>query len=770
MNRYIRWILQHRVLVLVTLGVMTSVFGTIASQGIIASSIGNMLLGEKHAGFVDYKQRIREFASDEVIIVMYQDDNVLSPSSLARVERVVEAISMLPEIGRIDSLLNAQHTFVRDETLYVTNYADEALEQPENIPQVLASLKADPLCKGLLIAEDGRHATIIIELTPDDARSAEIAPKLVSQILNIFEQHGFQTEHLHHVGLVSMMAETMRQIEFNIVRLFPVGCLILFAVVFIMFHRFWPVLITLGVSLTGVIWTVGFAVLFDRYINVYVSMVPVVILIVATSDIIHQCSAYLLELAKGLPKKEAILLSGSEVGTACFWTSATTFVGFVAMVFVPVPAVKELGVVLGFGVAISLLLALTLTPILFSLMRTPEPHTYDASWAQRLLGRALLSVERNIFHRPWHVIVMFALFTLLSVFGIRRITIDFDFVGRFNEKSPLRIDTTYYTTHFAGANFLDLFIETPESDGVFDPEVFSALEALQQEIKSWPEVDHVVSIVDVIQTIDREMRQESEAAASSGAPEIPAQQWTRDMLAQYVLLFEMSGGKNVERLLDFDRKTVRLAIRLSHDAAIQTYLTGEKIRTTAAEFLGKTAMIDLSGLYYLLGGFLDEFVAGQGKGLWFAIGTILLMLIVMFRSVKMGLWAMAPNIIPLLTLGGYLGFFWGKVDSDVFFVAMVAIGIGVDDTIHFLSRLRFESARTTDADAALQRTFHFSGRAMVTTTIILVAGFFPLGFASYILVSIFGTLLPLTLIIAILADILLVPALVKIRAIRFPQS
>jgi len=131
------------------------------------------------------------------------------------------------------------------------------------------------------------------------------------------------------------------------------------------------------------------------------------------------------------------------------------------------------------------------------------------------------------------------------------------------------------------------------------------------------------------------------------------------------------------------------------------------------------------------------------------------------------MWSMIPNILPLLALGGYIGFFWDKTDSDTIIIAMIAIGIGVDDTIHFLSRLRFESSRTADADTALMHTFHFSGRAMVTTTIILVAGFMPLGLSDYFSIRIFGTLLPFTLVVAILADILLVPALVTLGVIRF---
>jgi predicted RND superfamily exporter protein len=173
---------------------------------------------------------------------------------------------------------------------------------------------------------------------------------------------------------------------------------------------------------------------------------------------------------------------------------------------------------------------------------------------------------------------------------------------------------------------------------------------------------------------------------------------------------------------------------------------------------------------YLMGGFLDDIFLGQKRGILFAFVTILVMMIIMFRSWKIGLWSMVPNILPLLALGGYVGYFWDATDSDTIVIAMIAIGIGVDDTIHFLTRLKFESARTNDPGLALQQAFHFCGRAMVTTTVILAFGFMPFMLSDYFSVRIFGTLLPYTLIVAVLADILLVPALVKVGFVRFAAA
>jgi predicted RND superfamily exporter protein len=532
-------------------------------------------------------------------------------------------------------------------------------------------------------------------------------------------------------------------------------------VVYLMFHRLWPVAITLVVCLVGVIWTFGFAVLLDKNINLFIALSPAIIVIVATSDVIHLCSAYLLELAHDRRKMHAILRSCSEVGSACFWTSATTFVGFVSLRFVPVPAFQQMGLILGFGVAVSLLLAMTLTPILFSLLRIPKTATYDASWTQKLLTRLLFKVEEYMFKIPWRVIVLFAFFFGYSIYGLTHLVIETDLNKRFSENSRIRLDETYYNEHFAGANFLEIFIDTPEAQGILDPETFAKVEAFQQEVEKMPEVDKVISLVDLIHTIDHEMNPEREK-------ENPGS-WTQELLAQYLLLFEMSGGEDLDRLVDFDRKTMRLAARMTDTSARFSSATGAKVQALAAEFLGDTVDVHPTGMMYLMGGFLDDIIAGQRMGILFAFITIMFMMMIMFKSLKIGALSMVPNILPLLALGGYVGYFWDKVDSDTIVIAMIAIGIGVDDTIHFLTRLKFESARTSDPVVSLQRTFHFSGRAMVITTVILALGFAPFALSDYFSVRMFGTLLPFTLVVAVLADILLIPAMVKLGIIRFPS-
>ena len=128
--------------------------------------------------------------------------------------------------------------------------------------------------------------------------------------------------------------------------------------------------------------------------------------------------------------------------------------------------------------------------------------------------------------------------------------------------------------------------------------------------------------------------------------------------------------------------------------------------------------------------------------------------------------SMIPNALPLIVLGGYLGLTWDKVDSDLAFIALIAIGIGVDDTIHFLTRLRLETLRTDNDQQALENTFYFTGRAIVQTTVILTGGFLPFLWTDYLSLSVMGSLLPLFLVVALVADLLVRTGLVKLRILQ----
>lgn len=762
MTAYFRFILKHRFLILALMGLISIASGYMFSRGIVASSMGKMFLGES-PDYQSYLKRVDRFGSNEIIAVAFRDDDPLSPSSQKRLAAVVETIRTLEPVRDVGSILDVQQILGEGDDLVIRNYAEQALKGPETARAALDRLRADPFAGGLMISEDGRHIAVVIEVDSEEDLPAEMAPVLMADIYNAFTSRGYDRDALHLVGFTASAAVVVEQTQFNILKLFPIVCLTLVATVWLMFRRFWPVVMTMTVALIAVAWTMGFSVLLDRHITILASITPMVILIVSFSDVVHLCSAYLLELGRGRSKEEAIFASGVDVGRACFWTSITTFTGFVAMSFVPAPIFRQLGLVLGFGVGVSLLIAMTLVPIMFSLVPVPKPwRVGTAGRVQDLFDRVLEGMADLTNRRPWMVVIVSCLILLIAASALMQLKVETDFARRISADHRLRRDLAYFQEHFNGANMIDIFIDVPAKDGLLEPALFERVAGVGDAVAVMKEVSAVFSLVDLVEMLHAALNSDHEDPGR-----LPG---TRGALAQYLLLFEMSGGEDLDNLVDFERRSMRMTLQLKDEAVRQTSITGMKAGRTARDAFGETASVEVSGLVYLMGQWLDEIIAGQQRGLGFAILTIALMMILGLHSVKAGLWSMIPNILPLIVLGGYLGLFWDQVDSDVLGLAMIAIGIGVDDTIHFLMRFRIESARQPDVETAIRRTFHFSGRGIVITTVILVCGFIPFYASDYLSIKCMGNLLPITLISALLADLLLVPAMVRLGIIRFDRA
>ena len=757
---YFRFILRFRWPILALMAIITGAAGWMITHGVIASTIGGMFLGDNPA-YKSYLQRSVQFGNNDVLVIALEEPDLLSPPVQTRLATALDKVRSLENVRSVRSALDAQEIRSQDDTLLVNTYAQRVLDRPESLSTMQQALRSDRFAKDLLISEDGRHTSIVVELAVESDMPAEEGPILLHNIFDALEQSGFLQTELHTVGVPASIAAIVKETQFNLQKLFPIVCIALLITVWIMFRRLWPVAMTMTVALIAVIWTMGFSVLMDRHVTILASMVPAVILIISFSDVVHLCSAYLLELGQGMEKRRAILASGTDVGKACLLTSVTTFLGFVAMSFVPAPVFRHLGLVLGFGVAMALLIAVTLVPIMFSLLPRPKPWRIGATGqVQDLLDRFLAGMAALTEARPKIITAAFLLLFVLSGFGIFNLKIETDFAKRLSEHHPLRVDGRHFQEHFGGSNLMDVYLDTPEKDGLLDPERFEKIVAFRDAIEAFPEVTETYSLVDLMETLHQ---------AYTGQTDNPMPQ-TRQALAQYLLLFEMAGGEQLDRLIDFNRQSMRMTVQMPAEGVRETFQTGVQVASLAPNILDNEVEIEVTGLMYLMGQWLGNIIAGQRRGLIFALVAIAIMMMVGLRSVRVGLWSMLPNVLPLAVLGGYLGMFWDQVDSDLLALAMIAIGIGVDDTIHFLMRFRIESGRQPDLPTAIKRTFHFSGRGIVITTIILVIGFSPFALSEYLSLNAMGTLLPLTLIVALLADLLFAPALVTLGAIRFSSN
>ena len=756
MRRFIEFLLRYRYAMLAVLLLVTAGFAATLPRAIIATNFAELFFSADEE-FDRYLERTAEMTNDHMMLIGIETEHPLALETLDKLQLAVPRIESLPEVRQVASVLSAGKLLDEDDELHVYRYVEEVQANPERQHEVMAALLDNPLWSGVVVSKEGRHLSLLVELHADNDRQAEAERDFLDAVRGILTDAGFDEQGLYYGGSSPVMAEMFNQVYRNLTRIFPVVAFGLFLIGFIMFRKLWPVIITLTVAFLAVVWTSGFSLLIDPEVNLFLSVVPVIILVISFADVIHLCSAYMLELSTGKSKREAILASGADVGAACLFTSLTTFVGFTALAFVPSPVMQQFGMVLGFGVGATLLIAITLVPIIFSFMQTPPPQprvTSGKDWITQML----LGSEKFAVRRPWVVVGISIAVVILSGMGMKNLVIDASMLERFSSNNMIRQGADFFEEHFAGTSTMSVFLDSVDDADMLDPDRFAAMAAFQAKLAESPHVDQIVSFVDLMEQTHLEMREPDD---TSRLPQ------TRAEMAGYLMLYELAGEGNIDQLLTNDRRTMQMVIRTSESTFRQAYAMGQDIRIAGAEVFGDSVRIEPGGLLYFLGRWLDELVDGQKRGLLFSILTITLMMIIGLRSLRVGLASMLPNLLPLIVLGGVLGFVWDTADSDTLIVAMIAIGIGVDDTIHFLMRYRIEAQRTRDQAVAIQDTFHFAGRAIMITSIILVVGFVPLMMSDYRSFILLGSLLPMTLVVALLANIFVVPALIKLGLMRF---
>jgi predicted RND superfamily exporter protein len=750
---YFIWVLAHPRRVVLWVVLITVLAMLNVTRGVVNSNIEQLFFGEDPA-FQRYRTQVEEFVNDETMAFAYRDEAPLSAESKQRLERAVEAVEALPEVRKVHSLLDAVHVEGANGQLRVDRYFTLA-ERDE--AAAMAALRADSALRGALISGTG-HAAMLVELTVNPDRPGESGPVLVDDVMEALTQAGFTAE-THRAGWLVVLADTMRATYRNLGQILPLVCVVLFVVVLLLFQQIAPAVTCLGVAGVAAIWSLGFSVLLDRNISVFVSAIPGLVMVVAFSDIVHLWSAYQVERATGKEQRAAVLRAATDVGRACLFTSATTAVGFFSLALIPTPMMRQAGLVMGFGVGVALLLAMTLVPLVLVRVGRPAPQHQIGGWARARVRDVVDLCRRVTIGRPRLLLAIWGLVTVLFVLSSLQVVVETDFSARFSADHRHQVDQRFFQTHFAGSNGVELHITTDQPGGVLEPEVMGGLWALHQDLEALPEVDKALGLAELMTHIHQ---------ALGGEGDLPD---TRAGIAQELLLFEMGGGSegDLKQFVDFERKTTRLRLQLAGSGARHTREVGDMAARIAQDRLGAQVQVEPIGLVYLLGDWLDEIVAGQRQGMAVSFTIITLMMIWALGSIRAGLFSMLPNGIPLLAVGAYCGLMWDKTDSDTFTAMVMAIGIGVDDTIHFLVRYRTEREAGHPIDKALERTFAFSGRAIVLTTIILALGFLPFALSEYFSSRMIGTLIPLALVAALFADLLLVPAMCKLRWIDVGQ-
>ena len=708
------------------------------------------------------ERAVREVGDDELyVIAMETEGGVFAEAPLATLRALHDELARLPGVRRVQSLADAVsfRYDAAEDWIEVGRLFDRVPETAPERATLRARALADPLLRRSVVSEDGRTAGITIRFAEmsDAEFIASGVDERIAALLAAAERPGLR---FHVSGRPHLKASVYRGMVRDLRVLVPLALGVLAGVLMLATGSRRGVVLPLASVLVAVLWTHGAMAALGVPVTILSSLLAPQLLAIGSVYGVHLLAHYDEERAHGT----AAQVAGRTLGVVRLpvaLSGLTTWIGFAAICASDVPAVRELGAFSALGTGCITLLTLTALPAALALL---PPRREASALPARLalaseqlglaLARGLAALHRLATRRSEAIIAGAVLAAAVALGALPRIVVDTDYVSFFAEDDPVRRDFDAVNRLLAGAIPLYVVLEGGGPGAFREPAALRALEALQARVSGIAGVSHTASVADLLRAMNRAV--EGDDPAAERIPD------ARPAVSE---LLQLAPKDELGRFVNGNQSRANLVVRTGEvgSAAVRRLVAalGAAIR---AELDGGLRGAP-TGNALLLARSADEVAAGQGRAVGLASLAIFALVAVALRSWLLGLVALLPNLFPVLLFYGLLGLGLAPLSLPTSLIGAVALGIAVDDTVHFLVGYRRERRRGATPAEACRRTTHAVGRAIVVTSAMLAAGFGTIALSSFATLQAFGLLFALTVGLCVAADLLVLPALlVRLRA------
>lgn len=688
-----------------------------------------------------YYQFVDEFSrEDDVAFYIYECKNPFASENIEIISELTEELEMVEGVESVISLGNLE-----DGGRFSADV--DSLEKVENI----LWLKNHPIYKNMLVARNGEAGSIVIDLE-DDIKDHDSREPAFLEIESLIYSTPYKW---HGAGVPVMRTRYVHFVTDERTIFLPIAFFVVTIVLFILFRQRKGVLLPLSAISITLVWVAGLMSLFGFTINVVSYLVFNLLMVIGVSDAIHILIKYHENLNKGLDKNTALAGVIESIGSALFLTSFTTAVGFMSLTLTNIRITREFGFMLGVGVFMMFILTIIIIPVLLSLIDPPNKRHIK----RLIIGERFQAAENLNKWNEQHPKLILGLTAVLFIFtfiGLLKMDYDSTILDDLRPGNELYDDMMFVENEFGGTLPLEIMLTSDKEQGIIEPDVLVAIDSLKNRIEKIPEIGSIVSFTDYIKLLNEELGTENR--------EIPE---TKDEVLALIWSMEETG-----KFINEDLTKGRLTARLSNISTSR----GEEIRdiilADSQDLLGDRIIPLVTGSTLLALKTNRYLVKNLTFSFLIAFTIIFFSMVVLFRSKRLALLSVLPNILPLMVAGAMMGYLGIKLRPSTAMTFSIALGIAVDDTIHFLSRFRQEYRIYRDYGQAITRTLLTTGKAIINTTIILGLGFFVFSFSRFVPNHEFGILATIILFIALAGSMTLLPVLINFiqPQIRFKQD
>jgi predicted RND superfamily exporter protein len=680
-----------------------------------------------------YQESQRRFGGDEILTVLIEAPRPFDPGTLAEVVRLTEVFEAVEGVWRVDSLATVPliRSVPGGDVSLEAALAEGVPGSPAELSRLRRAVEHDRIAPETLVSADGRYFGVNLVLAQGaEAYYDGVLAKLKDELAG-------QRAWVSGVPIFRMAADGRTRSELLLFTPLTVGAI--GALLFLLFGSAAAVAIPL-VSSGLATWTVlGAMGAVGVPVTITTMVLPSILLALGCAYCMHLLTAFVGADAGADPRAAL-----APLGLPVALSGLTTAIGFLAVSFVRIDAIRDIGAFGALGVLLMAATALTLTPAALRLWPPPRRRIRFQTWLAEAGSRWIVA----FVVRRRRAIALAWLAALGGVgIGVLRIAVETDVIVWFPRDDPIRVAYLKIREVLSGISPMNVVVEAEDGGSVESPEVIRAVDGLTAYLQSLDEVGRALSIADPLRMIH---------GAFTDDPRDPLPD-DRGLIGQYLVILESK--VYTHDLITADRSATNVLLRVDDNASASLLAVGRKARDWWEASGAPSARVRATGIMHEFAHAEDAIAYGQLRGLAFALSAIAVILLAIFRWPRLSLIALAPNAIPVAMAFGTMGLLRIPLDAGTVVLGNLALGIAVDDTIHLVAGFHRERESGAPTREALVEAFRGVLPAVVFTTLAVALGFLVLGVSNFTVTRHLGLLTAGIMVLCLLADLLLLPAL-----------
>jgi predicted RND superfamily exporter protein len=706
-----------------------------------------------------YQQSLRTFGSDSVAMVVVRDADLFTPDKLKIVEGMVAQFESLDFVESSSSLFSVPNMQENDDFISLEPFLKTIPSDVEDgvaygidasreeLQGVVEDALENPLVAGNLISLDGKTVAINLVLRDhnhDLGHDAEVTTK----IEEIITQHSSEFEQLFQMSTHFVRSEISTQILEDQFAIMPLALLVLIVILGISLRSFNCAVVPLSTSTISIVITLALMALFGITLNVLTSIIPALLIIVGSTEDVHLMAEFHDGLRHKLSRDDAVAKLYNTQSMAILLAFITTFVGFLSIVISELELLREFGLMVSLGLLINFVVTVLFVPAYLKLFGTDKIHI---SKVDNIYQRSVRAIFSQVIRFKGVTLSLLLGLLLYFSWGAQYLQSNNNTLSYFAPESDIRERADAIHQQLAGMQTFSIVLDSGIEGTFLRPRYLQDIEKIQSFIDKRGVFDRSLSFADFVKIVHRTM---------DGLDELMLPEES-ELVSAYMGLVQF---ETVAPYVDEEYSVSRILVR--HNISESTALMDELLELRHfIEGMGSPLTISFTGESMLTDHAADVMAWGQFHSLTHVILVIMILVSILFFDLRAGIVAILPNIFPLIVLFGVMGYFKIPLDIGTAMVAVVAIGICVDDTIHFLTRYHYFSTVYTDGSAgieeALMKSVSHEATPIITTSIALAFGFLTLTFSSFQPVVNFGALSALVMFLALFSNFILTPILLS---------